>query len=318
MAQSIIRRIRPIKIANRSLFVICILLSSVFWFFNALSKAYSYDVPLSVNYINLPVQKIPARPLLDKFTIKVYGDGLDLFKFMLKRKSFPLQIDFNQIDDDGLLYTNEFTYQINQQLNNLEVLDIQPSLVQFAFEDKKTKKVPLQPIENIEYAPFYFASTPIELIPNEIEISGPASIIDSIDVWLTQELILRDVQIDQQGRIALEEPTAYNVQIEQNYCDYSLKLDRWTEKSFKLAVQRKNLPDSLKVYFYPNQADLNIQLPLKDYETYTDSLFQLTADFANIDWKTARKIPLNLSYQAPELFRNPQINPLEVEFLIYK
>ena len=74
--QRIFARIKSIKLnQNLLVFGFFLLISSVFWFFNALNKEYYADLQVPITYINLPENKLVAGPLARKVDVKITAFG---------------------------------------------------------------------------------------------------------------------------------------------------------------------------------------------------------------------------------------------------
>ncbi len=310
--------LRTSSISDRPLFLACLALACFLWLFNALSKKYNLVVPVQVLYNNLPGNQIPTTPIENNLELNLYGEGFDLLRYGVSKSLQPIYIDFGNLDGQKAIPTSSFLPQLENQFRKLEILEIYPKVIPVQLEEASSKMVPVKLNTNIGFAPSYFQLDSIKLNPSKILVSGPKSVVDSINVWPSQQLSLENIQNSQTGSILLEKPNSFNLTIEPELLGYEIMVDQWTEKSFELNITTVNLKDSLQVFLYPQKAQLSIQIPLSEYEAFTDAFFELKADFTNIDLKSKSKVPVEMVSKHPKNIRNPQIKPEKVEFLIYK
>ncbi len=307
-----------LKVSDRSLFLICLILAGIFWLLNALTKDFKHQVLVKMDYQNFPKEMVATNRLVEDLKVDVIGEGFQLLQLNFTNQKIPVSIDFEQLGNEGKISSSDFIDQISAGLQGIKISNVFPEEIEYKFEARESKFVPLLLDAEISTAPSYFVKGNPQLEPNEVLVTGPSSLISSILFWETVNLEVEELQSSESGKLELKPTESDLVSIEPNECSYKIEIDQWTEKSFELNIEAANLPDSTNAYLYPQKAMLKIQIPISEYEVYKDSLFNLVADFAKIDLKNSKNVSIELGRKAPQSVRAVNISPSEIEFLIYK
>ncbi len=304
------------SINNRSLFLACLVVSCIVWLLNALAEEHTTLIEVPLQYNNLPKDKINTAPLTQQLNLMVKGTGFNLLKQLLSANQHPLSLNYERYAPISLLPTVQLTNSLNQQLKNVQIQNIRPDILSFQFEEKVTKHVPVQLNSSLNFTNAYFLKDSIGLFPQKVQLIGPISVLQDIEYWETDSLVLQDIKAHQNGKINLKTPKIYNLTIQPKVCNYNFKVDSWTEKELELPIKVVNLPDSLNVYLYPKTVQLHFQLPLSAYETYVADLFEVVADYERLDSTGSRLIPLELETDVLDIQR-VYLRPEEVEVVVY-
>jgi hypothetical protein len=162
--------------------VLCIVISTTFWFFSALNKQ-DY-----VTHINYPIKLIyndslyvSVGELPDKLPLEVTGGGWDLmtrsFGFGMK----PLEIELGDPSKSDFKMTRTLRQAIVLQLEPVLINYILLDTLKFNIELKAEKEIALV-IDSTEISlAFNFRITsPVLLEPRKVRVFGPKSILDTI------------------------------------------------------------------------------------------------------------------------------------------
>ena len=105
-------------------FVICLIISFFSWLQINLSKVHVDNVPVKIDFVNLPKAKFGTTKISETLLVEVEADGYALFKYETKEVS----IDFKKLRKDdytGAFYflPNNYTKTIAKQMgDDLKVL----------------------------------------------------------------------------------------------------------------------------------------------------------------------------------------------------
>lgn len=266
------------------IFLIFLILSSVFWFLNALSKDYNTLISLPVKYENLPVEIALDKPLPNNLQVEISGKGFDLLKYEFTGFIFPYIIDFKEFNKKNgryFLSTKNIIKDIQQHIpNNIKILVIYPVEINASFSKLKTKKIAIQPVLSYRLAKQYTLKGNVKIRPETITISGPSNIIDTIRFIKTKGYNLGILDHPVTEELSLKEIP--NVSFSTQTIKASLDIEKFTETKIEVPIVLKNLPDSLSAKLKPSKVTITYQTTLSDFKKIHPNQFQPIIDFSNV------------------------------------
>jgi len=315
------------KLLNRdvAVFSFFLLLSFIFWYINALSKNISDSVDFPVRYINLPENLALVNELPDKLSLELEGPGYSVLRARISGNKTPLVID---VDNAGLSEKNneaelEFFIRSNnlrevfikQLRNNYEINSVEPDSIDFVFDKITVKKVPVIPDVKINLQKQFMINGKIITDPDSVEISGPATIIDTIMSIKTEfrefnhvnEKIIRNLELESLRKVSISHKrTEIRVPVEQ-----------YTEEVINLGIRIINKPDTADVRLFPDMVSIHFNIALSDYTRIEDLPVDAVVDMKNLDVRKVERLDVEL-VNLPAFISNVRYYPRQVEYIIEK
>lgn len=162
--------------------ILCIIISTTFWFFSALNK------PDYVTQINYPIQVVyndslyvAISELPDNIPLEVTGGGWELMTRSFGFGMAPLVIKL----DDPLKETYKMTSALRQEI----APKLEPVLINYILSDTlrfdidildKREIDVLFDTTSLQFEPNFARTSGVRVYPNKFEVLGPKSIIDTI------------------------------------------------------------------------------------------------------------------------------------------
>jgi len=295
--------------------------SFLFWMLIKLSKEYTDVVQFNVNYSNLPEGKMLQDDPNKRIDVIIKTYGFNLVKYHINKRN--VDVDLNALKrKKGLVYyqlSNDLSPQIQKQVAaDVAVIAIKPDTLYFSLGISKTKNVKVIPEVNIQYQTGYNMLGNLIVEPNEISISGPEVLIDSITEIRTESMNLEDIN----SSILLNLPIITldknsNVRYSVNEVTVSGTVEKFTEAKLQLPFSVRNLPNNYNITTFPDKVDVIFLIGLSDYNKINQNDFKIICDY-----NTTIKNELN--YLIPEVVSKPamvteyKIIPNQIEYLIKK
>lgn len=303
-------------------FLIFVLISTIFWLLNQLEKEYETEVTFPVRYINFPKDKILVNDLPKNFNIRVQGFGYRLVEYKISNTFLPFVVDVNKLTlklysrrDYVKLYslTRNLSDKIEQQISSeLQILAIQPDTLFFDFADRINKKVQVISKINAVPATQYMIKNDIKINPDSIIISGAYPIIDTIDQVHTQKIDLNNLSKDYLGNVALQK--IENVDFSDQEVEIFISVEKFTEGNVKVPLKVKNVPDSLILRTFPNEISISYFIALSNYDKVLPQFFEAVVDYKDLNRQNS-KVKVKVT-NSPEYVRSLRFYPQTVEYLI--
>ena len=156
-------------------------LSMLLWVFVVSENEYTMVIDLPIEARNLSVQKAHKEEVPSYASVKIRGEGRDLFKtYVLKPfTNFKLVLDLEGISKDYEFILNEYfekfpqkvVFPLNSNISFVEV--IHPNRIKISLDEFKSKKVPVLSNITIITMPGYTLVGNLKLEPEFIKIAGP-------------------------------------------------------------------------------------------------------------------------------------------------
>ncbi len=173
--------------------IISVLLSLFLWFFVLKSQPVSIEEKLLIQY-ELPEGYTFSKKPIEK--INVYLEGL---RATLRRSDIEkakVKLIIAPFKGGGFIYLAEIPVSSIPQPTGVKIKDYHPKKIKLHLEKTTTKRVPINLVlkgalsEELKLNSY-------EILPADVLISGPETLINSIDKISTQELELSSVKIDE-------------------------------------------------------------------------------------------------------------------------
>ncbi|WP_339698356.1 hypothetical protein [uncultured Roseivirga sp.] len=292
--------------------VLCIIISTTFWFFSALNKSdyvTQINYPIEVVYndsLYVALSEIP-----DKLPLEVTGGGWDLMTRSFGFNMEPLIIELENPIRDNYRLSSNLRQDIVPRLDPVTINYLLEDSLIFNIDERVSIDVELVlDSADIKLSPNQRITSEITLQPNMVRISGPKSLLDTIQ---------RPI------RISIGD-TEFNKSVDQKFSirDFgsSLISTDITEVSVKFEVtefMRKEIELPIHpVNFKGKTGSIEPKRVVVSYETLVseirnvDSLnLVLTADYSNLK-KADGTIPIEITMK-PSFILDPKLSQSKVK-----
>ncbi len=300
-------------------FLIFLVLSILFWSLIKLSKEYIADVEFELAYSDIPQNKLIQNEPEQKVKLTLKTVGFKLLNYGFKKK--VLDYSLTEIQrKGGSMYFSDTRSNMNYLQAQLSVetvvLNIEPDTLFFDLGVKRSKKVPI--ISQIEFSfktGFSFVGD-YEFSPNEVSVSGPEKVIDTIQEVYTVPFELKDISESFEQEVQLRSPNDVVVLSDETVIVKGV-VDKITDGSYNLPFEVINLPRNVIISTYPKEVKVVYQVALKDYNKIPENSFRIQCDYKQTEDNNLEYLIPKL-VDKPEIITNVKIIPNKIEFLIKK
>ena len=274
------------------IFLVCLLLASLSWVFISLGKSYSSTLVVPVKYINFPENKTLLNTVPQRLAVNVSGSGYDLLQFDQRLTEDTLIINLDNLKisvlgqyQRGYLDQAALSKDLQDRLNGtLAINRVLSDSIFFVFDLKVSRIISVKPKVRFTIAKGYTLVDSIEVVPNELEVFGALSILDTLSAIETEWTELGELSKTRKFRSAIAKKyIGSDAQTSYDSVLVIVNVDKITEKHFMLTPQLLNVPDSLEMLTFPNGIEVIAQIPLSKFDEVVEEDFQLTVDYNNLE-----------------------------------
>ena len=308
-------------------YLVFVVIASIFWLLIALSENYNTQILYPVRFTNMPDDKVLVNELPKYLNLNVDGYGFTLLRYKVKRSMAPINVDVKKNnlfgvfgkDNKYFILTRYLTKLVSSHISDdLKIIDIQPDSIIFDFSRMIKKKVVVRPRVEYTLDKQYLLKHKAWCEPDSIEISGPNSIIDTIDYVETSSLDLDKLSKSIQRNIWLK--SIDGVKLSDKRVKVNIGVEKFTEGTISLPIHVQNLPDSLVLKTFPDKIELSYKVALSDFSKVKPYQFKLVVDYNDFIPGSSynfHKMRVGLK-QFPSFVHSVRYSPKHVDYLFEK
>ena len=310
---------------NKKLIIFAVFfgIATFIWFLWNLEKQYVTVISNPIEISDLPENRVLVSDVPDKIEMEVTGRGFDILKHNWDINKTPLKLSLKSLVEDlpddantqeipVSLYSKR--KELSDQMPNIVVNSVIPDQVTFSFTRMITKKLPVFANLELEIEKQYMVKGNIRTIPDSVEISGPASLMDTITRIPTVPLKLRKIDRNTSKNLALEF-VHERISLSEKKVKVEIPVEQYTEKNIEVPIKALNVPDSLHMRLFPVSAQLKFRVVVSEFENIKADNFVLGVDYLQISEGAATKLAIEV-VEHPEFIDNIKINPETAAFIL--
>lgn len=272
-------------------FGISFVLAFCLWFIVNLSRDFNITVNLPLEVENLPPDQALVGDLPEHAMVGVTGEGWQLISLY----NNPPSITVDATEEEVPLF--ERVQQQMSALSGINVIKVQPLSLTLQFEEKVTRKLPVELRLDLELRDQFGIIGEPEITPDSVTVIGAASKIEGLEKIQTEELRLDNIQSDRVILLDLVRP-ATGINLSPDIISYRIEVAEFTEGEVRVPIRIRNLPPGQAVTYNPSTITVRYDVPIDQYQDVQN----LRPFTAYIDYHTIRSDTTGLVI--PEIERN--------------
>jgi hypothetical protein len=145
-------------------------------------------------------------------------------------------------------------------------------------------------------------------------ITGPSSVIDTVEFITTENLLVKNIDKDQQFKLNLINPYLnQHVSLSVNTIEVVIPIQQFTENSISIPI-KVNQPLNQRIKLFPETIIIKYLVALTDYDRINSNMFSaiVNYDASSLNYQ---KVVLE---QIPKFVKIISFSPETVEYLILK
>lgn len=268
-------------------FLLCVLIAAGAWCIRNLAQNY-------VSIVSVPViaeSNIEGRSRIATteatITAQVSGSGYNIAALSRKHQKTKEVLfnkeDFNYEGDNLFSIKQGDLYKYSSAIfgNGINVESFISDSPKFVFPQVTYKKVPIQKVLKVSYAPQYMATSPMKIQPDSVAVYGETSKLENINQILTRPLELKDLKASAHGKIKLDNPSGLRLSDEEVV--YSIDVQRYVELQKDIKIETRNVPRGVDFSVLPSTATVKYRctFPVTDDPTESVVFYIDYRDFIN-------------------------------------
>jgi len=279
-------RSRRFKKRNLRALIACLFISLAAWGFIKISKTFEADFEVPVAFVNSRVGEIVSNQSHQLVTYTLTASGLKILLNKISSQVDTLFADLRntpRIERDG----NTWSYIAENQMKQLlfeafgpgfRVLQVTPDTVFAALGRVVEKMVPVRIDSSLSFEKGFGVRDSLLLSTDSVKISGPARVVDTINVVYTNRIQLENLSKSKAFSVQIVNPgTSSGLQLFPHQVEVTIPIEEFTEASLDIPLRVKQTPGkeggSLQLKLFPERVNVVFMVPLRDYASVGHSHF---------------------------------------------
>lgn len=301
---------------NALSFLLFFVLSSGFWFMNALDKEREATIAIPLQFVGLAKDILITNDLPKEITVVVKDQGINLLSYSRNKiQDIVFDVDGNFYEKGKILFSSD---QIRGKLSRFllsttSIIEIKPDSMMLHYEKLHTATLPIELNIELNFKHQYILSQKLRLRPDSVTVFGPKQVLDTLRSIKTESLVLNE--IDDTLSIDVKLLPVHLVKYASNESRLNLYVEMFTEKKLELPVKVLNSPPNVIVRTFPAKVKVSFNVGLSQFNAVNSRNLEVHFDYNEITRGAQTKQQLKVSSQNSHI-SNIIISPSEVEYLI--
>lgn len=295
--------------------VLCIAAATTFWVLNALNKDnYSTIVDYPVQWEYDQKNYIPVKPLPKSIQIQISGNGWDLLRkyFNISGTAYPILLQSPA--EKKYLLSADLKRSLGEFITPTQLENVLGDTIHYQIDRIVTKT--LRPVlDSLGYSldKNIALAGEINFIPNQLEITGPSSVLEAFEGKYPVALNASKINSDFKGKVPLtvDDNLAQLVQLKQKEIQVSFSVLSYLEGNKRLKIKKVNFPSNVTL---PNEElipVLSYLIEESDLPQLKDLVFEAVLDYRKRN-RTDSTLQIEVSPN-PRFLKEVKISPPQIK-----
>ena len=311
------KKIRSVyKTRKFNVFVFFVLLALIYSMTSKLTSNYTKTIVFVVKPVDVPSDQVVLDQSIDSIRLELEGYGYNLAKYYIDQPIIEISLnDLNKVKSK-YQWTKQRNFSDLQSKFNKSVRLVSSSVdqIEFIIEQYESKKVPVELKLELDYKSGFDSFNEYKLSKDSIMITGPNSLIDTINMIQTHKLVLNQIDSEINTKIRIKPSENNNITHSDTELDFQLKVEKFTEESIKVPVTIVNIDDNMKINYYPKVVSVLYRVSIREYKSVNPMDFRVECDLNTIN--RGNSVLISSITKKPSNVRKCRIENNQIQYVI--
>lgn len=293
--------------------LICIVISTTFWFFNALNQDdYTSQISYPVEWIYDQENYIAVGDLPSRVALEVNGGGWDLMTRFFGFNMNPVAIELEEPSASKYVLTSQLRGDLSRSLDPVSVNFLIQDSLNYNIQPKVARKLKLVFNDaELDFDSDYKLNGEYQLTPDSLEVVGPQSLVYQLPNAIEVSAEVSGIDGDRSLEIdAPELPDMISASVEN--LRLSFEVMRFIPINERKLVELVNLPDTTWVAV-PSEISIDYKIGESQFDVTDSCRIRIVADYNRMNRQDS-SITLEV-IQGRDLIQNIQLSSESIKLI---
>ncbi len=272
------------------------------------------DIPIKIEHLR--DDQAIALPLPKSVRTDIQGTGWQLINTLIS-PALNFTIDFASLSGNDVIITSRELNEHLKTLGAIKILGTTPDTVIVSLDDKVTKKVPIVGVVNASYREGFGIVGSIKTNPDSVVLTGARSLLNNIQEWQTETVVLSDINIPLTLKTTLKDSLRFEISRSTSVASISFDVQPIAEKTITdVPIEIVQVPERRNVVLIPPKISIIIRSGVNNIANLTEKDFYAFIDYKSILLDTSGMI--HPTIVGPENVKIVQQNPIKIQYVVRK
>ena len=278
------------------IFIFSLFFSFILWIWVSLEDENEAFIKVKVETVNLPKGRVFLDGPPHELDVQFSGTGYQLAGMYLN-PNLKCEINLLGFDKDNhILFSKENLKKMIKVPSGVQSIEVYPDTIYISLDYYAEKRVPLKSNIRVNCVDGYTVVGAIDINPNNVKISGPKSILQTIDHWTTAYNEYNDVKEDISSIFPLSDTLKNIIKLSNETVWIDIRVQMSAEQEYKdIPIVLENFPDNHQIYILPSIVDIMVRSGVDVLATFDPNQLKIIIDYKQIEGDT-------LGYLTPKVF----------------
>jgi len=281
-----------------------------------LTSNYTKTIVFVVKPVDVPSDQVVLDQSIDSIGLELEAYGYNLAKYYIDQPIIEISLnDLNKVKSK-YQWTKQRNFSDLQSKFNKSIRLVSSSVdqIDFIIEQYESKKVPVELKLELDYKSGFDSFNEYKLSKDSIMITGPNSLIDTINMIQTHKLVLNQIDSEIDAKIRIKPPENSNITHSDTELDFQLKVEKFTEESIKVPITIVNIDDNMKINYYPKVVSVLYRVSIREYKSVNPMDFRVECDLNTINRDNS--VLISSITKKPSNVRKCRIENNQIQYVI--
>lgn len=245
------------------IFLIGCFIALTLWMLVNLGKEYNVTVELPVTVTGHTDEMMFSEPPPESVSVVVSGEGWNLISIYRSPPEVVIP------HEEGVVNLSDFIQDYLANYPDLSIQKVEPSFISVELEPRATKRVPVSPNVDIRLKSRYEQIGDITVNPDSVTVTGPSSVIDTLQQWPTELLRKENVQENVDEHVPLLKSDQV-ITRDTSEVRIFAEITEFTEGEIRIYVRAIDTPEDVEMRFNPSVITVRYDVPIEYFSDVQD------------------------------------------------
>lgn len=310
---------------NTVILIVCLLISTLFWFLKALNDEYRTEVEFPIEFTDIPKNYALYGTPPEKIVATIEDAGFTIIRYRFSYVFTSLKFDVskhfkthNPKEKEGVIELEQAALRKGVEkilIASTEIVNIYPEEISISYSKLQEKKLPIKVLAEITTQQQHIVNGAITTSPDSVVVIGSGVQLTQVDAIYTQPIRAHNLEDSLVRNISLQAVNGLDIVLKR--VKLTIPVETYTEKILEVPVIGRGFPDSLQIRTFPGVAKVTCICGLSVYSKVHAHNFVCYVDYARVEDRSNGNVAVSVE-SSSDYAKRVMLRTKNVDYLIEK